>query len=153
MATSTRPKSARRQAPEAQGLALGAVLATLLAGFVLVVAREIGATLEIVDGGRGDSYELFAVSLTGLVGAVFALALGASRSTTTAVADRDPLRRFFANAYVLTYVTAGAVGLLVCLIRLGSSTVILRSLAAAFLGTAVAVASAYFGTSPQRPRS
>ncbi|MCJ7436717.1 MAG: hypothetical protein MUP97_03005 [Acidimicrobiia bacterium] len=149
MTTSTRPKPGRGQAPEAQGLALGAVLATLLGGFVLVVAREIGATLGIVDGGRGDSYELFAVSLTGLVGAVFALALGASRGTTTAVADRDPLRRFFANAYVLTYVTAGAVGLLVCLIRLGSSTVILRSLAAAFLGSAVAVASAYFGTAPE----
>ncbi|MCJ7437128.1 MAG: hypothetical protein MUP97_05125, partial [Acidimicrobiia bacterium] len=81
------------------------------------------------------------------------LALGASRSTTTAVADHDPRRRFFANAYVLTYVTAGAVALLVCLVRLGSSTVILRSLVAAFLGTAVAVASAYFGTSPQQPRT
>jgi len=150
MSTSTRPKSARGQAPNGQGLALGAVLATLLGGFVLVVAREIGATLAIVDGGRGDSYEMFAVSLTGLVGAVFALALGASRTTRTVVADHDPLRRFFASAYVLTYVTAGAVALLVCLVRLGSSTVILRSLAAAFLGTAVAVTSAYFGTSPER---
>lgn len=139
----------RRKVPEAQGLALGAVLATLLVGFVLVVAREIGATLGVVDGGRGDSYQLFAVSLTGLVGAVFALAMGASRSMSEAVADRDPLRRFFASAYVLTYVVAGATALLVCLVRLGSSTVILRSLAAAFLGTAVAVASAYFGTAPE----
>jgi MFS family permease len=151
MTTNTRPRSARRQAPEAQGLALGAVLATLLAGFVLVVAREIGATLGVVDGGRGDSYQLFAVSLTGLVGAVFALAMGAPRSMSASVADRDPRRRFFASAYVLTYVTAGAVALLVCLVRLGSSTVILRSLAAAFLGTAVAVASAYFGTAQEGP--
>jgi hypothetical protein len=143
MVTTTRRK------PESQTLALGAVLATLLLGFVLVVAREIGATLDLVDGGRGDSYQLFAVSLTGLVGAVFALGLGAGRSTHRPTKP-DPLRRFFASAYVLTYVVAGAIALVVCLVRLGSSTVVLRSLAAAFLGTAVAVVSAYFGTTPER---
>ena len=133
-------------------MALAVVLGTLLVGFVLVAAREIGATLGIVEGGHGDSYQLFAVSLTGLVGAVFALAMGASRRTAAATAtDDDPRRRFFSTAYVLTYVTAGAIALLVCLVRLGSSTVILRSLAAAFLGTAIAVASAYFGADPVHP--
>ena len=135
----------RRKAPEGQDVALGAVLGTLLIGFVLVVGREIGATLGVVTGGRGDSYQLFAVSLTGLVGAVFALAMGAARRRRAGDGHRDALHRFFAAAYVLTYVAAGAIALLVCLVRLGSSTVILRSLAAAFLGTAVAVASAYFG--------
>ncbi|MCJ7671575.1 MAG: hypothetical protein MUP67_05955 [Acidimicrobiia bacterium] len=151
MATTPRTsrRSATHRAPEGQAVALAAVLATLLAGFVLVVGREIGATLGIVDGGRGDSYQLFAVSLTGLVGAVFALAMGASRRTSSTATGDDPRRRLFSTAYVLTYVMAGAIALLVCLVRLGSSTVILRSLAAAFLGTAVAVASAYFGTTPE----
>ncbi len=125
------------------------MLATLLVGFVLVVAREVGATLDLVEGGHGDSYQLFAVSLTGLVGAVFALGMGAGRAKRRS-SKPDPLRRFFASAYVLTYVVAGAVALLVCLVRLGSSTAILRSLAAAFLGTAVAVTSAYFGAAPGR---
>ena len=153
--TTTRRTSRRastHRSPDGQDVALAAVLATLLAGFVLVVVREIGATLGIVDGGRGDSYQLFAVSLTGLVGAVFALAMGGSRRTAAAnAADDDQRRRFFSTAYVLTYVTAGAIALLVCLVRLGSSTVILRSLAAAFLGTAIAVASAYFGADPVHP--
>ncbi len=143
MATTT-----RRKALESQSIALGAVLATLLLGFVLVVAREVGATLDLVDGGHGDSYQLFAVSLTGLVGAVFALGLGAGRNARRPTKP-DPLRQFFASAYVLTYVMAGAIALLVCLVRLSSSTVVLRSLAAAFLGTAVAVVSAYFGTTPE----
>jgi hypothetical protein len=136
----------RRSAPDGQDVALGAVLTTLLGGFVLVVGREIGATLGVVDGGHGDSYQLFAVSLTGLVGAVFALAMGAAHRRRAGDVRHDTLHRFFATAYVLTYVAAGAIALLVCLVRLGSSTVILRSLGAAFLGTAVAVASAYFGT-------
>lgn len=156
MTATTRHASRRASAArlsQGQTIALGAVLATLLVGFVVVVAREVGATLDVVDGGHGDSYELFAVSLTGLVGAVFALALGASRrSETNDIAD-DPLRRAFASAYVLTYVVAGAVALFVCLVELGSSTTTLRSLAAAFLGTAVAVASAYFGTPSGRRRT
>jgi hypothetical protein len=143
--TKTTQRTSRRasthRSPEGQDVALATVLGTLLVGFVVVAAREVGATLGIVDGGRGDSYQLFAVSLTGLVGAVFALAMGA---------NDDQRRRFFSTAYVLTYVISGAIALLVCLIRLGSSTVILRSLAAAFLGTAVAVASAYFGTMPEQ---
>ena len=46
----------------------------------------------------------------------------------------------------------------VCLVRLGSSTPLLRSLAATFLGTAVAAASAFFGlhdpddAAPREPR-
>ena len=145
----TSQRASTHRSPEGQTIALGAVLGTLLVGFVVVVAREIGATLDLVDGGRGDSYQLFAVSLTGLVGAVFALGMGAGRAPRRTPRP-DPLRRFFASAYVLTYVVAGAVALLVCLVRLGSSTVTLRSLAAAFLGTAVAVTSAYFGTTPGR---
>lgn len=137
--------SIRRKAPGGQGLALGSVLATLLIGFVVVVAREIGATLGFAGGGRGDSYQLFAVSLTGLVGAVFALAMSASRRPP-ATSGRDSLRQFFVSAYAIAYVAAGGIALLVCLVRLGSSTVVLRSLAAAFLGTGVAVASSYFGT-------
>jgi MFS family permease len=153
--TKTTQRTSRRasthRSPEGQDVALAAVLGTLLVGFVLVAAREIGATLGIVEGGHGDSYQLFAVSLTGLVGGVFALAMGASRRTGAITTDDDPRRRFFSAAYVLTYVTAGAIALLVCLVRLGSSTVILRSLAAAFLGTAVTVASAYFRTDLQHP--
>lgn len=149
----TSQRASTHRSPEGQTIALGAVLGTLLVGFVVVVAREIGATLDLVDGGRGDSYQLFAVSLTGLVGAVFALALGVSRRAGASDIADEPLQRVFATAYVLTYVVAGGAALLVCLVELGSSTTILRSLAAAFLGTAVAVASAYFGTAPERGRS
>jgi MFS family permease len=152
--TKTTQRTSRRasthRSPEGQDVALATVLGTLLVGFVVVAAREVGATLGIVDGGRGDSYQLFAVSLTGLVGAVFALAMGATRRIASTATNDDQRRRFFSTAYVLTYVISGAIALLVCLIRLGSSTVILRSLAAAFLGTAVAVASAYFGTMPEQ---
>lgn len=156
MTTTARRTSGRASAhrsPEGQTIALGAVLGTLLVGFVVVVMREVGATLDIVDGGRGDSYQLFAVSLTGLVGAVFALALGATRRVGVSDMTDEPLRRVFTSAYVFTYIAAGGVALLVCLVELGSSTTTLRSLAAAFLGTAVAVASAYFGTPPGPGRS
>ena len=130
-------------------LALASVVGALLLGFVVVVVREVGATLGAWPGGAGDSYELFAVSLTGMVGAVFAVALGAAntidpRRRTGARLER--LRGWFAQAYVLTYAIAGAVALVVCLVRLGESTSLLRSLAATFLGTGVAAASAFFGT-------
>lgn len=119
-------------------------LAGLLLGFVMVAGREVAATLGVGTGGSGDSYDLFAVSLTGVVGGVFALALGGA-------ATPDPPRRF-AAIYSLVYAWAGAIALVVCLVRLGSSTPLLRSLAAAFLGTAVAAASAYFGiTRPEDP--
>ena len=142
----------RRETHDGQGLGFGAVLATLLLGFVLVAAREIGATIGFRHGGEGDSYQLFAFSLTGLVRAVFALAMGSSQSKNCAgsPAAREPLRRFFSSAYAITPTAAGATALLMCVVHLGSSTVILRSLAAAFLGTAVAVASEYFGTPPDR---
>ena len=113
-------------------------LVGLLVGFVVVAGREVAATVGIGTGGAGDSYDLFAVSLTGVVGGVFALALGSSAGAGT-----PPGR--FASAFALVYASAGAVALVVCLVRLGASTPLLRSLAAAFLGTAVAAASAFFG--------
>lgn len=130
-------------------LALAGVVGALLLGFVVVVVREIGATVRAWPGGTGDSYELFAVSLTGMVGAVFAVALGAASTIAPrrrARARLERLRGWFAQVYVLTYAIAGAVALVVCLVRLGESTSLLRSLAATFLGTGVAAASAFFGT-------
>jgi hypothetical protein len=135
------------QKPEAQVLALASVVGALLVGFVVVVVREVGATVGAWAGGRGDPYELFAVSLTGLVGAVFAVALGASRRlerSSRAVAV-ERLQRRFGQWYVVTYALAGGTALVVCLVRLGASTSLLRSLAATFLGTSVAAASSFFG--------
>jgi len=136
------------QKPEAQVLALASVVGALLVGFVVVVVREVGATLGVWSGGSGDPYELFAVSLTGLVGAVFAVALGASRQWDPpgrGAAAVERLQRWFARVYVVTYAVAGGVALVVCLVVLGASTSLLRSLAATFLGTSVAAASAFFG--------
>lgn len=130
-------------------VALAGVVGTLLLGFVVVVVREVGATLGAWLGGTGDPYELFAVSLTGMVGAVFAVALGASQAIAPGRRGRAALGRlhsWFRQIYVLTYAIAGAVALVVCLVRLGESTSLLRSLAATFLGTAIAAASAFFGT-------
>ena len=42
------------------------------------------------------------------------------------------------SAFVAVYVAAGATALVVCLVRLGGSTSVLRGLAATFLGTSVA---------------
>jgi hypothetical protein len=117
----------------------------MLVGFVVVVVREIGATLEVWPGGEGDPYELFAVSLTGLVGGVFAVALAAPRQVETRRVAIDRLRSHVGRAYVVAYALAGGIALVVCLVRLGSSTALLRSLAATFLGTSVAAASAFFG--------
>jgi len=128
----TRPE--RR--PAGPSLALRVSLIGLLGGFIVVAGREVAATLGIGAGGSGDSYDLFAVSLTGVVGGVFALG--------SAAASADPPKRF-AAMYSLVYATFGAIAMIVCLVRLGASTPLLRSLAATFLGTAVAAASAFFG--------
>lgn len=139
----------RATAGEAHVVALASVVGALLLGFVVVVVRESGATLGAWPGGAGDSYELFAVSLTGMVGAVFAVALGAANTIAPRRGTRarlERLRGWFVQAYVLTYAIAGAVALVVCLVRLGESTSLLRSLAATFLGTGIAAASAFFGT-------
>ena len=49
-------------------------------------------------------------------------------------------------AFSVTYIVAGVVALAVCLVKLNDSTSLLRSLAATFLGTSVAAATALFGT-------
>ncbi len=131
-----RDRSARAVLARRAALPLRVTLVGLLLGFVVVAGREVAATVGIGTGGAGDSYDLFAVSLTGVVGGVFALG-------STARAGATPGR--FATAFSLVYATAGAVALVVCLVRLGASTPLLRSLAAAFLGTAIAAASAFFG--------
>ncbi len=131
------PTPANRRAVKS-GLPLRVSLVGLLLGFVVVAGREVAATVGVGTGGTGDSYDLLAVSLTGVVGGAFAVSLG-----TSAGARRRPSS--FSTAFALAYATAGAVALVVCLVRLGASTPLLRSLAAAFLGTAVAAASAFFG--------
>ena len=134
--------------PGAHVLALASVVGALLVGFVVIVVREVGATVGAWDGGSGDPYELFAVSLTGLVGAVFAVALGASHRPPPGgrrTLSVEHLQSWFGRVYVLAYSLAGGTALVVCLVRLSASTPLLRSLAATFLGTSVAAASAFFG--------
>jgi hypothetical protein len=132
-----------------RGVALAAIASGLLLGFAVVIVREVLATVGVgADGGSGDEYQLFAVSLTGLAGGVFAVALrsapndddgprGASRT--------DAIRNGVGAAFVLAYVAAGSLATLVCLVRLGEATSLLKSLAATFVGTSVAAASSLFG--------
>lgn len=115
----------------------------LLLGFMVVVVREVLVTLGAAAPVTDESYELFAVSLTGLAGGVFAVGLGTAPRRRGARVDR--LRDSVGLAYVVSYGLAGALALVVCLVRLGASTALLRGLAAAFLGTAVAAATAFFG--------
>jgi hypothetical protein len=131
-------------AARAHALTLAVVVGALLVGFVVVVVREVLVTLGITAPTGDQSYELFAVSLTGLAGGVFAVGLGtAPRRAGAGRVDR--LRRTVGLAYVVTYGAAGACALVVCLVRLGDSTGLLRGLAATFLGTSVAAATAFFG--------
>jgi hypothetical protein len=134
-------------------LAIWITVTALLFGFIVVVAREIAAT---VDGDlttiTNDEYVLFATSLTGLVGGVFAAAIGAvprvSRrpAAEASVAARpDPWRSRLAAAYVVSYAIAGIAATVVCITRLGSATPLLQSLAGAFMGASAAAASAFFG--------
>ena len=131
-------------AGRAHTLVLALVVGALLVGFVVVVVREVAVTLGAATAVNDESYELFAVSLTGLAGGVFAVGLGtAPRRHDGARADR--VRSAVSLAYVIAYGAAGALALVVCLVRLGNSTALLRGLAAAFLGTSVAAATAFFG--------
>jgi hypothetical protein len=120
----------------------------LLVGFAVVVVRETLATFGVVGPVTDASYELFAVSLTGLAGGAFAAGVRADRhrrgspSAGSDVGD-ERWRRVIMIAFVVGYVVAGSVALLVCLVRLGASTSTLRGLAAAFLGTAAASLTAF----------
>ena len=128
---------------------LAAIVGGLLIGFAVVVVREVLATFGVIDGGKGDQYQLFAVSLTGLAGGIFTVALRAGPRQISAgvgrVATVDALRSSLATAFALAYVTAGTVAVVVCLVRLGDATSLLKSLAATFLGTSVAAATSLFG--------
>lgn len=125
-----------------------AVATGLLAGFGVIVVREVLATLGVSGSGASDEYQLFAVSLTGLAGGVFAVALRAApvRSGAEDRASRsDAVRNSVGAAFVLAYVAAGTIAMIVCLVRLGEATDLLKSLAATFVGTSVAAASSLFG--------
>jgi hypothetical protein len=145
----TRPAPARHSTLRggARHLALAVVGAALLVGFAIVVVREVLATFEIVAPAVDDSYELFAVSLTGLAGGAFAVGVRSDRSLRARPStgrDRDDgWRRAIAASFVAGYVVAGALALVVCLVRLGASTSVLRGLAATFLGTSVATLTAF----------
>jgi len=151
----TRPVPARQSTLRggARHLALAVVGAALLIGFAIVVVREVLATFEIVAPAVDDSYELFAVSLTGLAGGAFAVGVRADRSVRdrpSIARDRardDGWRRAIAASFVGGYVVAGALALVVCLVRLGASTSVLRGLAATFLGTSVATLTAFLDLS------
>jgi len=62
----------------------------------------------------------------------------------------DALRNGLATAFAIAYVAAGTVAVIVCLVRLGDATTLLKSLAATFLGTSVAAATSLFGAADPR---
>ena len=127
---------------------LVAIVAGLLIGFAIVVVREVLASFGAIMGGKGDEYQLFAVSLTGLAGGVFAVAVRAEPRKSGAAApghpSTDALRSALATAFALAYVAAGTIAVVACLVRLGDATSLLKSLAATFLGTSVAAATTLF---------
>jgi hypothetical protein len=126
----------------ARHIALAVIGGALLIGFAVIVVREVLATVGAVAPAHDDSYELFAVSLTGLAGGAFAAGVRADqtapRSTAASRGRDDRWRGAIMSAFVAVYVAAGAIALVVCLVRLGGSTSVLRGLAATFLGTSVA---------------
>jgi hypothetical protein len=142
-------RTARARAASAtRHLALAVTGGALLVGFAVVVIRETLATFGVVDPVTDDSYELFAVSLTGLAGGAFAAGVRSDQQRRDRASSRDAAaderwRRVIVVAFVSGYVVAGSVALLVCLVRLGASTSVLRGLAAAFLGTSVATLTAF----------
>lgn len=147
MATRGAPVTTRSSAPASASrhLALAVTGGALLVGFAVVVVREILATFDVTEPVHDDSYELFAVSLTGLAGGAFAAGVRNDRRRRRRPSSRtdDRWRRILVTAFVAGYVLSGSVALLVCLVRLGSSTSVLRGLAAAFLGTSVATLTAF----------
>src|SRR5690242_5687447 len=93
-----------------RGVALAAIASGLLLGFAVVVVREVLATLGITTAPRsGDEYQLFAVSLTGLAGGVFAVALRAVPADDDEPhhsSRADAVRNNVGAAFVLAYVIA-----------------------------------------------
>jgi hypothetical protein len=89
---------------------------------------------------------------------VFAAAVGAVPRVTgrrnAGSEDRpDPWRTRLAAAYVVAYAVAGVSATIVCIARLGSATPLLQSLAGAFMGSAAAAATAFFGSAAEPPTS
>jgi hypothetical protein len=127
---------------------LASMLVGLLIVFVVVVAREVIATLTDSSGYQSNEFELIAVSITGVVGGVFAVFV--SREQQRPLPDAPPeevrIRKTMGAAFAVTYIVAGVIALAVCLVKLDDATSLLRSLAATFLGTSVAAATALFGT-------
>ena len=144
-------------------LALAVIGGALLVGFAVVVIRETLATFGIVPPVTDESYELFAVSLTGLAGGAFAAGVRTDQHRRALLRPRSQVpsderwRRVIVASFVTGYVLAGSVALIVCLVRLGASTAVLRGLAAAFLGTSVATLTAFLDLPderlPDQPRS
>jgi hypothetical protein len=138
-----------RTASATRHLALAVIGGALLVGFAVVVVRETLATFGVVSPVTDESYELFAVSLTGLAGGAFAAGVRAdqhhreSDRPRVASSPDERWRGILVFAFVAGYVVAGSVALIVCLARLGASTAVLRGLAAAFLGTSVASLTAF----------
>jgi hypothetical protein len=140
---------AARAAGATRHLALAVIGGALLVGFAVVVIRETLATFGAVAPVTDESYELFAVSLTGLAGGAFAAGVRTDQqrrgrpTTPTWSRGDERWRRIIVVSFVTGYVVAGSVALIVCLVRLGASTAVLRGLAAAFLGTSVATLTAF----------
>lgn len=146
-----------RAASATRHLTLAVIGGSLLVGFAVVVIREILATFGVISPVTDDSYELFAVSLTGLAGGAFAAGVRADQqrrdSATPRSAGDERWRRRLVIAFVVGYVSAGSVALIVCLVRLGQSTSTLRGLAAAFLGTAVATLTTFLDLPEEASKS
>jgi hypothetical protein len=146
-ATASARTTRARAASATRHLTLAVIGGALLVGFAVVVVRETLATFGLVGQVTDDSYELVAVSLTGLAGGAFAGGVRADQqrrdSSPQASTPDERWRRVIVLSFVVGYVIAGSVALIVCLVRLGASTTVLRGLAAAFLGTSVASLTAF----------
>jgi hypothetical protein len=140
---------AARAAGATRHLALAVIGGALLVGFAVVVIRETLATFGAVAPVTDESYELFAVSLTGLAGGAFAAGVRTDQHRRrrpggpTRTPSDERWRRILVVSFVTGYVVAGSVALIICLVRLGASTAVLRGLAAAFLGTSVATLTTF----------
>ena len=101
-------------------LALAVIGGALLVGFAVVVIRETLATFGAVTPVTDESYELFAVSLTGLAGGAFAAGVrtdqhrrrrptGPPRGGSTRSPSDERWRRVIVVSFVTGYVVAGSV--------------------------------------------